>query len=333
MSILIVDDSELSRCYLADMLRDAGYDDLVYAGSAEDAFRKVDMSLQGAAVSPVDLILLDINLPQKNGIEACRDLKAVPHLADIPVIIISAVEQIEGLEAAFTAGAMDYISKPPDQVELLARVRSALRLKSEMDRRKARERELLILNEQLEVLNRQLELMAVTDSLTGLANRRSFNEFILREWRRAFRDVTPLAVLMIDIDHFKNYNDSEGHLAGDVCLQQVAMALQRGLKRPADLLARYGGEEFVVVLPETDMAGAILLAETLRHEIEILALPHPASSVANIVTVSIGVAVLDQRRDMNSEQTLDRADQALYQAKKDGRNCTVAAPASQSLLC
>jgi len=314
MAILIVDDSELSRRYLADMLEEAGYKHLLCASSAEMAFAVIGRG--------VDLILLDINLPHKSGIETCRELKADPEHADIPVIIISGIEHLEGLQAAFDAGAMDYLTKPPNKVELLARIRSALHLKTEMDQRKAREAELLALNQRLESLNSELEKASSTDSLTGLANRRYFNEFMLREWRRAIRDKTELAILMIDIDHFKNYNDTKGHLAGDVCLQNVAMALQRPIKRPADLLARYGGEEFVAVLPETGREGAQQLAAVLHQEIRRMALPHPASATADTITVSIGIAVMTPASQMTVEQVLDKADQALYQAKNGGRNQT-----------
>jgi len=322
MAILIVDDSELSRRYLADMLEEAGYENLLTASSSEMAFAVISRGQSEAKSPKVDLILLDINLPHKSGIETCRELKADPDLADIPVIIISGVEHLEGLQAAFEAGAMDYLTKPPNRVELLARIRSALHLKSEMNQRKAREAELLALNQRLESLNRELEKASSTDSLTGLANRRYFNEFVLREWRRAIRDKTVLAILMIDIDHFKSYNDSKGHLAGDVCLQRVAMALQRPVKRPADLLARYGGEEFVAVLPETGLDGAHQLAHDMHKEIRDMALPHPASATTDIITVSIGVAVMDSQSKMTVEQVLDKADQALYLAKFAGRNRT-----------
>ncbi|PLX77534.1 MAG: diguanylate cyclase response regulator [Desulfuromonas sp.] len=322
MAILIVDDSELSRRYLADMLEEAGHENLLCASSSEMAFAVIGRGLAEAKAPKVDLILLDINLPHKSGIETCRELKADPELADIPVIIISGVEHLEGLQAAFDAGAMDYLTKPPNHVELLARIRSALHLKSEMDQRKEREAELLALNQRLESLNHELEKASTTDSLTGLANRRYFNEFVLREWRRAIRDKTVLAILMIDIDHFKSYNDSKGHLAGDVCLQRVAMALQRPIKRPADLLARYGGEEFVAVLPETGLEGAQQLADDMHKEIRGMALPHQASATADTITVSIGVAVMDPQSKMTVEQVLDKADQALYRAKLAGRNRT-----------
>jgi PleD family two-component response regulator len=145
---------------------------------------------------------------------------------DIPIIVISGADHLDGLEAAFTAGATDYITKPPSHTELLARIRSALRLKTEMNQRKAREEDLLVLNDRLAEMNRELERLSTTDSLTGLANRRSFNEFLSREWLREQRERQPFSVVMIDIDHFKNYNDHYGHLEGDICLQKVAWALQ-----------------------------------------------------------------------------------------------------------
>ena len=172
---------------------------------------------------------------------------------------------------------------------------------------------------ELETANAALARLAGLDGLTGIPNRRNFDEFFQRAWRQAMRDTSPLSCIMIDIDHFKAYNDTYGHHAGDDCLIRVAKALEASSVRPGDLVARYGGEEFVVVLPDTDASGAQRVAERMRQEIEGLALPHAGSSVGQFVTLSLGVATLDAP-GIRPEDLLQAADQALYEAKRSGRN-------------
>jgi len=178
----------------------------------------------------------------------------------------------------------------------------------------------------LRAANQQLERLARTDGLTGLANRRCFDEVLDAEWKRQRRDGQPLSLLLADIDHFKRYNDACGHQAGDRCLAAVAQAIRRAVKRPADLAARYGGEEFVVVLPGTPAEGARHVAERIRAGVEGLALPHPSSPVAGHVTLSLGVATLVPGEGAPGDLTR-RADEALYRAKELGRNRVVVHPA------
>jgi diguanylate cyclase (GGDEF)-like protein len=266
------------------------------------------------------MVLLDINLPGKDGIEGCLQLKQVEQFLDVPVIIVSGRSPQENLEAAFAAGAVDYLSKPANQLELQVRVRSALKLKQEMDRRKARERQLLEMTDRLEAANRELQLLSSRDGLTGLANRHAGNDFLSREWPRAIREQRTFSVIMVDIDCFKLYNDTYGHLEGDSCLRAVAAALQKGLKRPADLLVRYGGEEFMALLPGTDTDGSQVVATAMQHEVAVLQIPHATSLAAPFVTVSIGGASLVPQEGIPAEQLIASADRALYQAKQDGRN-------------
>ncbi len=320
MSILIVDDSVVSRTFIADLLNEVGYADLILCNSVEESYQAVEFNKPDKTETDLDLILLDINLPGKSGIDACREISGHDVFCDVPIIIISGADHLEGIDAAFSAGAADYIPKPPNHTELLARVRSALRLKTEINRRKAREEDLLVLNKRLAEMNRELERLTVTDSLTGLANRRFFNEFLNREWLREQRHQQPFSVLMIDIDHFKKYNDHYGHLEGDVCLQKVAWALQSGLCRASDVLARYGGEEFVAVLPNTDEHGAAELAATFHTRVQELALPHSESPVSPIITISIGIASVIPNRSLSPSQVVAMADEALYRAKQAGRN-------------
>ena len=325
MSILIVDDSVVSRTFIADLFNEVGYADLILCESVEEAYQAIGFNEPDKTETDLDLILLDINLPDKSGIDACQELSGHEVFCDVPIIIISGVDYLEGMDSAFSAGATDYITKPPSHTELLVRVRSALRLKTEMNRRKAREEDLLVLNERLAEMNRELERLTITDSLTSLANRRYFNEFLNREWLRELRERKPFSVLMIDIDHFKNFNDHYGHLEGDVCLQKVAWALQGALCRAGDMLARYGGEEFVAVLPNTDVHGAAELAASFHARVRELAIPHAESPVSPLVTISIGIASVVPNQSLSPSQGVARADEALYRAKQAGRNQSVTA--------
>lgn len=328
MKILVVDDSRHVRTQLKLLLRSADYTDLLFAETASEAFGLLGVDTPDEWASSVDLILLDIIMPDIDGINSCRILKTIERLKDIPIIMVTGDTSEESLQQAFEAGATDYITKPLKKIELLARVGAALRLKQEMDARKARELELLETtnllertNQQLQESNERLQRMASVDGLTGVANRRYFDEYFAKEWRRAARLSQRIALIMIDIDFFKRYNDTYGHLQGDECLKQVAKGLNLPLKRPLDLIARYGGEEFVVMLPDTDIDGALEVARQLQEAIHELQLPHSGSHIASYVTLSMGVASLVPHKDISSDLLISHADKALYQAKTDGRNC------------
>jgi diguanylate cyclase (GGDEF)-like protein len=318
MGVLIVDDSPDNRLPLKSLLRKAGYTDLLTAESAREAFRILGMD--GPAASAVDVILMDIMMPEMDGIEACRRIKTVPELRDIPIIMVTSHGESRDIEAAFNAGAMDFITKPVNVVELLARLRSALSLKKEMDCRKRREDELIGLTHQLEEANQKLQRLSSVDGLTGIANRRCFDNLFVQAWRFSLRKPAPVSLMMIDIDYFKSFNDTYGHLRGDECLKQVARALGDALHRPADLLARYGGEEFVVLLWDTDAHGAAVVAEALRTRIEQLQIANDQAPVAHI-TISVGTATAVALPGVRSHDLIAAADHALYQAKRAGRNC------------
>lgn len=322
MGILIVDDSLDSRMLIKAFLNAEGYSDVILAESAQDAFNKLGIDNTDSAIRDVDLILMDVFMPGIDGIKACSRIKEVEKLKDVPVIMVTGSTEVEDMQLSFSSGAVDYITKPISKIELLARVRSTLRLKHEMDSRKARERELMELTKQLEATNLILQRISHTDGLTGIQNRRYYDERLEQEWRRAERDNVAIALLLIDIDFFKAYNDTYGHQAGDECLKTVAHTLQEVLKRPADFVARYGGEEFVAVLPETELDGALKLAETMRSGVEALGIPHAASKVAAVVTISLGVAVIVPANAKGSSYSMlvNEADRALYNAKHDGRN-------------
>lgn len=283
MAIVIVDDTIFSLEVLKAFLVSAGYLDIITVQSATELYQLVDGYLELGIVE-IDLILMDIVMPEIDGIEACRNVKKREWLADVPVIMVTATTEIDSLQLAFSAGAMDYIKKPLDRVELLARVRSALRLKNETSRRKARETELLEVTRQLKAANERLENLSFLDGLTGIANRRRFDQGLLQESRRAKLENSPLSLIILDIDYFKAFNDTYGHLKGDDCLKRVAYTLRQTLKRPGDFPARYGGEEFAVVLPITDDIGAAIIAEELRASIEGANIAHINSVCADHVT-------------------------------------------------
>jgi len=248
--------------------------------------------------TPPDLVLLDIVMPGMDGYEVCAALKAAPDTRDIPVIFVTAhtdaSEETRGLEA----GAVDFISKPVNPAVVRARVKTQLTLKRQSD------------------LMRRLVFL---DGLTGVFNRRYFDQQLLTEMARAVRAQKPLSLIMLDVDFFKRFNDHYGHQAGDDCLRQVAQTLKETLRRPADLVARYGGEEFVCVLPETDFGQAMSLAHELELSVRKKAISHADSDVANVVTISLGVVGVPAGASDEAAALLALADAQLYQAKASGR--------------
>lgn len=252
--------------------------------------------------TPPDLILLDIMMPGMNGLEVCRRLKADPYTQHIPVIFVTAQSDPGDETRAIEAGGVDFISKPVNAAVVRVRVKTHLTLKAQTD---------------------MLRSLAFVDGLTGVANRRRFDEMLDIEWRRCQRSCSPITLLMVDLDYFKSYNDTYGHLMGDVCLQKVAGALDAAFTRAADLTARYGGEEFVCLMPECDHKAGQFKAEELRNAVMSLGIAHSGSTVADCVTLSIGVATMVPRVGSKPEALIAAADAALYEAKHGGRNRVV----------
>lgn len=319
MAIVIVDDTIFSLEVLKSFLMSAGYSDIITVQSAAELYRLVDGYSERGIVE-IDLILMDIVMPEVDGIEACQNIKKREWLVDVPVIMVTATTEKDDLQLAFAAGAMDYIKKPLDRVELLARVRSALRLKHETYRRKARETELLEVTRQLKAANESLQNLSFLDGLTGIANRRHFDQGLMQESRRTNRENIPLSLIILDIDYFKAFNDTYGHLKGDDCLKSVASILKQALKRPGDFAARYGGEEFAVILPNTDDIGAAIIAEELRTSIEKACITNINSLCAEHITVSLGVVTRFPGQTYSPNEMICAADRALYRSKHEGRN-------------
>ncbi|MGM0691669.1 MAG: diguanylate cyclase [Pseudomonadota bacterium] len=290
--ILIVDDEPTNLQALGNVLKDDYR--VQVAPNGEKA-----LDLARREPQP-DLILLDVQMPDINGYDVCRQLKQQTGTQAIPIIFVTALDSVGDEEEGFRLGAVDYISKPFHPTIVHARVRTHVSLKKKTD---------------------MLERIALKDGLTEIPNRRAFEEHYECECRRAKRNEHSLAVIMLDIDEFKAFNDNYGHGVGDKCLRNVAEAIQESIARPADLVARYGGEEFVVLLPETDATGAAKVAERIRARVESLGIPHAYATSTDVVTISLGVAGSSCNTEQDTKETLlKRADEALYRSKARGRN-------------
>lgn len=270
------------------------------------------------------VILQDLVLPRVDGLTLVRAYRDTPALRDVPIIVLSTKEDPITKSAAFAAGANDYLVKLPDAIELIARIRYHSRSYLAMRERDEAYRALHASQQQLLEMNLELRRLSNLDGLTGLANRRYFDEYLGAEWQRALREQRDIALMMVDVDHFKRYNDTYGHLAGDGALKQVALALQGTADRSTDLAARYGGEEFSLVMPNTSLGGARLIGEKLRRAVAALAVEHKASTTGDILSVSIGAATMVPQHGMTFTALVDAADRNLYAAKHQGRNQVVA---------
>jgi two-component system chemotaxis family response regulator WspR len=266
------------------------------------------------------VILLDLVMPGVDGLSLLAEFRSVPTLRDVPIIVLSTKEEPTVKSAAFAAGANDYLVKLPDAIELVARVRYHSRSYVTLLQRDEAYRALRESQQQLLETNLVLQRLMNSDGLTGLSNRRHFDEYLDMEWRRALREQSELSLMMIDVDHFKAFNDNFGHVAGDDALRRVSEAIRACCSRATDMAARYGGEEFSMVLPGTAAGGARLLAEKVRRTVEALGIHHDMPTPGSVLSVSIGVATLIPKIGQASLVLVDMADQGLYQAKNNGRN-------------
>jgi diguanylate cyclase (GGDEF)-like protein len=311
MKVLIVDDSPTIRAALRGLVQKMGHSVI----EAEDGSKAVASYGQDRP----DLVLIDVVMPVMDGYEAARQMRHSRPDEWVPIIFLSSKEADQDLDRAIEAGGDDYLVKPVSFVVLNAKIRALQRIESTRTK-------LLEMSRELAAANRELESLSRQDGLTGIANRRYFDTYLLTEVKRASREHQPLSLILADVDYFKAFNDCYGHQAGDDCLRRVASALKAVGRRPADLAARYGGEEFAMVLPSTAMEGAIDVAKSLTRAIDALAIPHERSGVSGNLTLSQGIASLIPAHDTTSESIIELADQALYQAKQQGRNCHVVSP-------
>ena len=288
--LLVVGDQPIhSQALLEIFHRDH---DVIVASNSDQTFEICRSSLP-------DLILLDIVMPDMDGLEVCQRLKADQDTKDIPVILMTAKDDLEAETKALEAGAVDFITKPINPAVVRARVNTHLTLKVQSD---------------------LLQSLSFIDGLTGVANRHRFDDGLEAEWRRCRRLITPLALLLIDIDNFKKFNDCYGHMAGDTCLQEVAAILKGQIGRSHDLLARYGGEEFACLLPDIYFDGALQKAEAMVRAVRDRGIPLTSSETASVVTISIGVVVTIPGPDRQPNELVSIVEAQLYEAKRQGRN-------------
>lgn len=288
--VLVADDDAINREVLGDLLKPEYT--VLLARNGEQTLERAQRHLP-------DLILLDVMMPDMDGYEVLRRLRADPQTAHIAVIFISGLDRPEDEANGLKMGASDYIVKPFNPTVVMARV--ALHLQ--------------VVRQQ-----RMLERLAHIDGLTELANRRRFDAVYEREWARARRARRPLSLALLDIDAFKQYNDRYGHPAGDRALRSVARVAGAAMRRPSDLAARYGGEELLLLMPETDALEGQRVADAVRDAVAALDINHEASSVARVLTVSIGGATYDPDSGEQQSELFEAADALLYRAKQAGRN-------------
>lgn len=307
LKILVVDDDQ----FVLDMLKEillAGQHLVFTATNAAKALQQLTPD------AGIDLIISDMDMPGMSGLDLIRAIRKSNKT--IPIIILTGNQEIRVAIEAMKKGANDYILKDENIEHTIV-----ISVENVMEMHRLRMENLRLVDD-LARKNHELERLALLDGLTGVANRRYFDRMIQQEWSRALREQTQISIIMIDVDYFKKYNDAYGHQQGDFCLQQVAIALSAGLKRPSDFVARYGGEEFVAVLPDTGLQVAESLSEAMRENVLKLALDHKSSKVCPHVTVSLGVACAIPGRESVHAELIKKADEALYAAKQDGRNRT-----------
>jgi len=316
INVLLVDDQAMVAEGIRRMLDDESDMEFFYCDDPSEAITR-------ALEVDATIVLQDLVMPDIDGLTLVRFFRANNLTKDVPIIVLSSREDPVVKSDAFANGANDYLVKLPDKIELVARIRAHTKHYLMQLERDAAFFALREMQKQLEKTNAELQRLSSLDGLTGIANRRQFDETLKREWQRAQREEWPLSLILIDIDHFKPFNDTYGHQRGDECLQKVAKALSGILSRPADLIARYGGEEFVAVLPTTDAEGALKVAERLRATVRGLGIPHAAGGGNDVVTISAGIATVTPSPDGSAEQLVEEADRALYQAKDGGRDRAV----------
>ena len=290
-TILVVDDMTTTLLLLHDLLKDTY--EVKIAKSGTKALEILE------SPNDIDLILLDIEMPDINGYEVCKILKNNEQTKNIPVIFVTARNSEEDEEYGLNLGAIDYITKPFNKAIVKLRIKNYLDLK---------------------IKNDMLEKLSMYDGLTNIRNRRFFDETFEKTFNEIKRDKKSLAVLMIDIDFFKPYNDNYGHGQGDETLRKVAKALEKNIKRPSDFVARYGGEEFVILLKNIDKTGLQTVANNLLNAVRELKITHEFSKIENYVTISIGASFYNSSSDITKLELLLKADETLYSVKNSGRN-------------
>jgi diguanylate cyclase (GGDEF)-like protein len=304
MKVLLAEDSRANQMMISSYVEDLGHQMV----AVNDGRAAIDAFIN----EQPDVVLMDVSMPELDGFAATEKIRQIASEKNdwIPIIFLSGLAQPEDIAKGIDVGGDDYLTKPIDPIILEAKLKAMTRI-SEM-------------RHQLKAANRQLTLMTLKDGLTGLYNRRHFDDVMLKELKMARRINTPVSLILADIDHFKLFNDFYGHQYGDDCLIAVAKTVQAAVHRPGDMVARYGGEELAIVLPETELQGAINVAEQVRQAVYDLAYAHEHSPTNDSVTLSLGVATVNNTGELEIKQVvrqlIECADHALYKAKENGRN-------------
>lgn len=312
-NILIVDDTKANLISLEAILEGENLN-IVAASNGNDALKTL-------LKQKIDIVLLDVQMPGMNGFEVAELMRANNKTKDIPIIFITAInKEEEYIFKGYELGAVDYLYKPISNEILKSKVKVFVKLNEQTkiieEKTKTLEEKII----QLELVEKKLNHLIRIDELTGVFNRRAFGEIVELEWARTIRSNGFFSALMIDIDNFKNFNDTYGHIGGDECLKSVAQTIDKTLRRITDQVARLGGEEFIVLLPETDSDGAKIIAEEIRKNIEDLKIVNEGIETSKFVTVSIGISSVVPTRYIEKKEFIDCADKALYIAKKNGKN-------------
>jgi len=320
IKVLLVDDQAMVAEGIRRMLADESDVDFFYCSDPSAA-------IATALDVNATIILQDLVMPDIDGMTLVRFFRANNLTKDIPIIVLSSKDDPRIKSDAFSNGATDYLVKLPDKIELIARIRAHTKHYLMQLERDAAFFALREMQKQLEKTNAELQRLSSLDGLTGIANRRQFDNTLKAEWQRALREQRELSLVLIDIDYFKPFNDTYGHQGGDECLQKVARALHGVASRPTDLVARYGGEEFGIILPGTGETGAVTMAERFRSAVHELDIAHETSKACDTVTISLGTATVIPDKDLTPEGLIELADRALYQAKENGRDRALSAAA------
>ena len=316
--ILLVDDQPIIAEGIKRMLASEKDMELSYI---EDP----SLAIEKAVEIDATIILQDLVMPDADGMTLLRFYKANHETRDIPVIVLSSKEDAQTKSEAFNYGASDYLVKLPDQIELIARIRSHAKNYIMQKERDSAFFALRQLKKQLEASNKKLQELSTKDGLTGISNRRHFDETLDDDLNDAAQNNSAVSLILIDIDYFKGFNDTYGHQLGDDCLKEVANLLSKSCLNPQDMAARYGGEEFVALLSGTTETEALKVANRFREMLSAAAIKHENSDVSEHVTVSMGIATHDTANPYSAKELIEAADKALYKAKDTGRNKEVLA--------
>ncbi len=298
MKILLVEDSATLRYTMTSFIKAAGHEAIV-AESGEKALQMVENTT-------VDMVIMDVEMPGLNGFETTQLLRETFGKHWVPIIFVTGMSDDASFSEGIEAGGDDYMAKPVTPIVLKAKIRALERIQA--------------MQQEMARLNNELKTLSQRDSLTNLYNRRAFEDLATKQWQIQARSDGAISILMIDVDHFKQYNDHYGHQEGDRCLESVARILAETLNRPADILARYGGEEFIALLPDTDLRGAEIIAEKMRSAIEAEAIPHKKSLISKSVSISIGGSATEHLGGTQLPLLIKQADKSLYTSKSSGRN-------------